>query len=81
MDRLARNDPRPPITLPAIDLTQWPQDPVACKGGTLREDHPIIAFADANPELVKDIDVRPRIPEFRRRINELLAANARVTVP
>jgi phospholipase C len=81
MDRLARNDPRPPITLPSIDLTQWPQDPVACKGGSLREDHPIIAFADANPELVKDIDVRPRIPEFRRRIHELLAANARVTVP
>ena len=78
-DRLARRDPRPPITLPDIDLTQWPQDPVACQGGTLRTDHPIIEFADANPELVKDIDLRPHIPEYRRAIRELLA-NSRATV-
>jgi phospholipase C len=80
MDRLARFDPRPPITLPSIDLSQWPQDPVACAGGMLREDHPIIAFADANPELVKDFDLRPHIPEYRRAIRELLAANATVKV-
>jgi phospholipase C len=80
MDRLARVDPRPPITLPSIDLSQWPQDPAACTGGTLRADHPIIEFADANPELVKDFDVRSRIPEFRRAIRELLAANADATV-
>jgi phospholipase C len=80
-DRLASGNPRPPITLPSIDLAQWPQDPVACKGGTLREDHPIIAFADANPELVKDIDLRPHIPEYRRAIRELLAANPKVKVP
>jgi phospholipase C len=81
MDRLARGDWRQPITLPAIDLSQWPQDPVACKGGTLRTDHPIIEFADANPELVKDIDLRPHIPEYRRAIRELLARNAPLKVP
>ena len=79
MDRLARRDPRPPITLPAIDHSQWPQDPVACKGGTLRIDHPIIDFADAHPELVKGIDLRPHIPEYRQMIRELLAGEGRVT--
>jgi phospholipase C len=73
-DRLMRGDPRLPVALPEIDLTQWPQDPAACKGGMLRVDHPIISWADENPDRVKGLDLRPNIPEYRRQIRELLAS-------
>jgi phospholipase C len=80
MDRVMRNDPRPPITLPDVNVDAWPQDPVACQGGTLAVDHPIIAWADANPDRVKDIDLRPNIPEYRRQIAELLRSGLRAAV-
>jgi phospholipase C len=72
-DRMTRGDPRPPITLPEIDLSQWPQDPLACKG-MLRVDHPIISWADENPDRVIGRDLRPNLPEYRRQIRQLLAS-------
>jgi hypothetical protein len=72
-DRMMRGDPRPPITLPEIDLSQWPQDPLACKG-MLSVDHPIISWADENPDRVIGRDLRPNLPEYRRQIRELLAS-------
>lgn len=76
MDRLNKNNPRPPITLPTINLDDWPQDPVACAGGTLREEHPITAWANAHPDRVIGKDLRPRIPEYRRAIRDFLAASS-----
>ncbi len=81
MDRLAKGDWKPPITLPAIDLNQWPQDPVACSGGVLREaSHPVLDFANAHPDRVAGIDLRPQIPEYRRAIRDFLAAAPAVKV-
>src|SRR5262249_33278301 len=79
MERLSKGNWRPPITLPTIDLSQWPE-PDSCRGGTLREDHPGLAGAGAHPDAVRDIDFRPRIPEYRRAIREFLADQQRLSV-
>lgn len=81
MDRLAKGDARPPVTLPSIDLSQWPQDPVACKGEGLRVSHPVNTLADEQPELFHGFDARSRLPEYHEAIREILAANAKVEVP
>jgi phospholipase C len=78
MDRLANGAFRTPITLPALDLDQWPQGD-ECRGGTLRTaSHPVIDWADANPDLVAGLDLRPRFAEYERTIRDFLANYATV---
>jgi phospholipase C len=75
MDRLAKGDWRKPITLPTVDVSQWPMGP-ECVGSALRPaSHPVIEWADANPELVAGYDIRPRSEEYRRVIREFLATH------
>jgi phospholipase C len=72
-DRLAAGDWRPPITVPTIDVTQWPMGS-ECTGGALRlESHPVLAWADANPDRIAGLDLRAQQPEYARAIREFLA--------
>jgi phospholipase C len=78
-DRLAKNDPAPPIELPKVDphdATQWPMG-AACYSGSIREEHPILAWANRNPAALAGLDLRSELPEYRRTIREFLAEQSR----
>jgi phospholipase C len=80
MDRLARGDWRPPISVPAVDPSQWTMGP-ECQGNALREvSHSVIEWADANPEQIAGLDLRPHAAEYRRTIREYLANRAVIRV-
>jgi len=75
MDRLAKGEPAEPIQIPMVDpsdTTQWPMGAV-CSTGSIREDHPFIAWADTRPAVLEGMDLRPEVPEYRRMIREHLA--------
>ena len=75
MERLARNDWAHPIELPMVDpsdASQWPMT-AACTGSTLREDHPILEWANAHPGALGSLDLQPELPAYRRTIREFLA--------
>jgi len=74
LDRLAAGDPAPPIEIPAVDITQWPMSQ-ECFGGSFKQSHPILDWADANPHRVAGLDLRGERDEYRRTIREYLAAN------
>jgi len=78
MDRLAKNDPAPPIQIPMVDptdTTQWPMGAV-CFTGSVRESHPILEWADTHPAaLAGGLDLRSETDEYRRTIREFLAEN------
>jgi phospholipase C len=71
--RLANGDWAPPIQLPVVDASQWPMGP-QCTGGMLREaSHPVLEWADANPDRIAGLDLRPQLAEYRRAIREVVA--------
>ena len=57
------------------DTTQWPMSPV-CSSGSVLNDHPILEWANAHPDFLGPLDLRPELPEYRRGIREFLAQNA-----
>jgi phospholipase C len=83
MDLLAKGTPNPPIELPEIDLSQWPMNPQMCKpaGSFLVEPDPFSAWADANPERIAGLDLRPQLPQYRKAIRDFLAQSRKVRVP
>ena len=73
-DRLARGDWAKPIELPTVDpqdLAQWPMGG-HCPTRVARETHPIVAWAQTQPELA-GIDRKAEAAEYRRTIREFLA--------
>jgi len=71
MERLAAGDWAPPIDLPAVNIDDWPMT-AECVG-TFREDHPILAWADANPERIAGLDLRPELADYKKTIIDFLA--------
>lgn len=78
MERLARGEPRPPIELPTVDVSQWPMGP-GCPGA-VRRSHPILEWADAHPERIAGLDLRPHETEYRRAIRAYLADHGVIRV-
>jgi hypothetical protein len=80
MDRLAKGDWAPPIQLPVVTPSDWPMD-ASCIG-TLREvdDHPILAWANANRELLGDLDLRDQLADYKQTIADFLAHPPRAIV-
>lgn len=75
MDRLAANDPAPPIELPAINPEDYPYTNAACKGGGFRTSNdPISEFANRRPDLFGDLDLRDStdiyLESVRRHFNK-----------
>jgi phospholipase C len=78
--RLAKGDWKKPIEIPTVDTSQWPMG-AACKGSNLREeDHSVLEWANAHPERIAGLDLRPELPEYRRAIREFLATRPTATV-
>ncbi len=76
-DRLARNDPAPPITLPAINSDDFPVLDNACKsaGGFRVATDPITTYADEHPELFGDSDLRSSTPMYLQGIRDYYRKN------
>jgi hypothetical protein len=70
MERLAAGDWAPPIELPEINIDDWPMG-AECED-TFREDHPILAWANANPDRIAGLDLRPELDNYKRTIIEVL---------
>ena len=71
--RLAARDWAPPIEIPAVDITAWPMGPECV--GTLREgeDHPIVAWANANQDRLAGLDLRHELDDYKQTIKDFLA--------
>jgi phospholipase C len=79
LEALAAGKPRDPITLPTINIDDWPMDPVACThSGGFREVDPISHWADLNKgssKLPPLFDIRDGRDEYLRSIREFIRAN------
>ena len=72
MDRLAAGDWAEPIDIPALNLNDWPMG-AECSAGSAREDdHPILAWANANPDRLQGIDLRGELDDYKKTIIEFL---------
>ncbi len=61
LDRLARGQPRPPVSIPTVDVSQWVIDH-ACVGASFeRTDHDILRAAANHPELMARYDRRDQM--------------------
>jgi phospholipase C len=75
MERLMANDPAPPITLPMINIDDWPMDPNACShSGGFKYLDPISKWADATGLVPKRYDLRDGADEYMRSIREYVRA-------
>jgi phospholipase C len=64
LDRLARNDPAPPIELPALDVESWPYDGPTCHGAPSFHKGPLHTWLDENPgKWDPSLDLRGRDPK------------------
>jgi len=71
MERLMANKPADPITLPTINLDDWPMDPNACShSGGFKYADPISQWADATGKIPKRYDLRDGADEYMRSIRE-----------
>ncbi|HET9627126.1 MAG TPA: alkaline phosphatase family protein [Kofleriaceae bacterium] len=79
-ERLAAGKWNPPIELPTVDPTTWPQ-PQECFGGSLFAPvpHPIIEWADRNPDKIAGMDRRGDAAEYRQLILDFIAKNSGAT--
>jgi hypothetical protein len=68
-DRLMRGEPMAPVEIPAVtaDITMIPPQ---CQDGGMTgvAPHPVIAAADAHPELIARCDARAELPALWREI-------------
>jgi len=77
-DRLARNDPAPPITLPDLDPEDYPYAAQACKGGGFRTTavDPITQYANENPGAFKTHeDLRSSTDLYLQSIHDYFTGN------
>ncbi|MDB4955920.1 MAG: phosphoesterase [Myxococcales bacterium] len=75
MDRLARGEWAPPITLPTINIGDWPMDPNMCMhSGGFRLLDPTSIWADAHPEAFGRLDLRSELPSYDLCIRNYLRA-------
>ncbi len=77
-DRLARNDPAKPITLPSVDPEDYPYTNAACKGGGFRTTaiDPITQYADEHPgAFKKEEDLRGSTDMYLQGIRDYFNAN------
>jgi phospholipase C len=71
MERLAANQPSDPITLPTINLDDWPEDPTACShAGGFKYKDPISEWADSSGKVPKMYDLRDGADGYLRSIRE-----------
>ncbi len=78
MDRLARNDPAPPIELPMFDSDNWPFADPACSplANEFRQvDDPISAWAAAHPGAFGPYDASADRTEYLRGIHAFCQRN------
>ncbi len=78
MDRLARNDPAPPIELPMFDAENWPFTDPACSplANEFRQvDDPISAWAAAHPGAFGPYDASADRAEYLRGIHAFCQRN------
>lgn len=77
-DRLARGDWRRPAAIPLVDPAAWPMGPACVHTGGLaalrEDDHSVLAWANAHPEAIAGLDLRPELADYRRAIREFLAS-------
>lgn len=78
-ERLAANDPAPPITLPDINSDDFPVMDMACKGsgGFRLATDPITEFADAHPEVWAKYDLRESLDTQLASIRAFYKRNRR----
>ena len=75
MERLKANQPADPITLPTINLDDWPMDPDLCNhSGGFKYKDPISQWADATGGIAKRYDLRDGADEYLRSIREYVRA-------
>jgi phospholipase C len=72
MDRLARGDWAKPITLPTINVDDWPMSAACEHSGGFRLADPISQWADAHPEAFVGIDLRGELPGYNQSIRNFL---------
>ena len=82
MERLMKGQPAPPITLPTIDLNEFPQDPVKCTTSASLivlsgYKDPISQYADTHPgTFIPGVtDIRDGAEEHMRGIRQFLRDN------
>ena len=75
-DRLKAGKWNPPVTVPTVDTTQWVQG-AECFGGSLfaPNPHPIIEWADKNPDKIAGLDRRGDAAEYIATIRQFVANN------
>ncbi len=76
MDRLARNDPAPPVKIPKVDSAEWPGTAAACmSSGGFRVGgiDPISAWADEHPGAFAGYDMRDSADVYLQSIRTYLA--------
>lgn len=78
-DRLAKGEWHPPITIPDVDITQWPMSATCDPSNSAKAipPHPIEVLADRHPERIAGLDLRPELPEYRKAIRDFLADKRR----
>jgi phospholipase C len=73
MERLAANNPAPPVTLPEINIDDWPMDPTACShSGGFRYADPISIWADESGAVPKRYDLRDDPDSYLKSIREFV---------
>jgi phospholipase C len=78
MEALAMGKPRDPVTLPTINLDDWPMDATMCTHtGGFRYADPISIWADANKTagFKPEFDIRDGANDYLRSIREFLRKN------
>jgi phospholipase C len=80
LDRLAAGKWNKPIELPAVDPSRWPMDPICFNTKGKVATHPVLEWADANRELLGDLDLRDEVDDYRAAIRDFLAGASRVAV-
>ena len=76
-DRLKEGKWNPPVDVPSVDPTTWTQGP-ECFGGSLfaPTPHPIIEWADRNPDKIAGLDRRKDAAEYIETIRNFAAQHA-----
>ncbi len=78
MDRLARNDPAPPIKLPALNALEWPGTDIACMstdGFRTAPMDPISEWANEHPGAFAGYDMRDSADTYLQSIRAYLRNN------
>ena len=74
MERLLANNPADPITLPEINIDDWPMDTACEHSGGFKYKDPISQWADASGKIAKQYDLRDDPTSYLRSIREYVRA-------